>query len=86
VKVDGAAAMGPGEGRAEAAGGIVLHEHPRDVALDERRTGRERRRNALDVPGEMVVDESAQLDGAQPAAPVDLALGGGYFFAAFRVP
>jgi hypothetical protein len=34
----------------------------------------------------MVPDEGAQLEGAQPAAPVGIALDGGYFVAAFRVP
>jgi hypothetical protein len=35
----------------------------------------------------VIANEGAQLDGAQPAAPVGITLdGGGYFFVAFRVP
>jgi hypothetical protein len=41
------------------------------------------RRVVLD---EVVVNEGAQLERAQPAAPVDLAVGGCYFLPAFRVP
>jgi hypothetical protein len=35
---------------------------------------------------EVIADEGAQFEGAQPAAPVGRALDGGYFFVAFRVP
>jgi hypothetical protein len=80
------APVGPGERRSEAASGIVLDEHPHDVALDQRRARCERRRGAVDIASDVVAYEGAQLEGAQPAEPVCFALDGGYFFAAFRVP
>jgi hypothetical protein len=86
VDVGGATAVGPGERRPEAATGIVLDEHPHDGTLDQRRAGRERRRGTVDLAPDVVADERAQFEGAQPPAPVGLALDGGYFFVAFRVP
>ena len=60
----------PGQGRAEAAFGIVLDEQPRRTIDDEGSAERERRRLGGDGTTEVVADECLQLDAAQPGAAV----------------
>jgi hypothetical protein len=88
VECVGVPAPGPRQRGSETTCRIAVDEHPRNMIVDQRgRAGREARRLACDLAAEVLADQCAQLDAAEPAAT--LGRGGvdrGYLLPDRRVP